>query len=67
MFISSYTNIYFFVKNFIFSNVYISVNTIFECFCVFWLKKGLSIKYLRNRSRDGRWVWWEGGGGVGGV
>ena len=30
MFISSYTTIYFFVKNF-FSNVYISVNTIFEC------------------------------------
>ena len=30
MFISYYTIIYFFVKNF-FSNVYISVNTIFEC------------------------------------
>ena len=30
MFISSYTAIYFFVKNF-FSNVSISVNTIFEC------------------------------------
>ena len=31
MFISSYTTIYFFLKNFFFSNVYISVNTIFEC------------------------------------
>ena len=30
MFISSYTTIYFFVKIF-FSNVYVSVNTIFEC------------------------------------
>ena len=30
MFISYYTIIYFFLKNF-FSNVYISVNTIFEC------------------------------------
>ena len=30
MFISSYTTIYFFVKNF-FSNVYILANTIFEC------------------------------------
>ena len=30
MFISYYTVIYFFVKNF-FPNVYISVNTIFEC------------------------------------
>ena len=31
MFISSYTTIYFFLKKFIFSNVYISVNNIFEC------------------------------------
>ena len=31
MFISSYTAIYFFVKKFIFSNAYISVNTIVEC------------------------------------
>ena len=30
MFISSYTTIYFFVKKFIFSNAYNSVNTIFE-------------------------------------
>ena len=35
MFISYYTIIYFFVKNF-FSNVYISVNTIFECSYLFF-------------------------------
>ena len=49
MFISSYTTIYFFLKKFIFSNVYISLNTIFEClYYVFWLRKGPSIKYVRN-------------------
>ena len=31
MFISSCTTIYFFIKFFFFPNVYISVNTIFEC------------------------------------
>ena len=31
MFISSYTTTYFFLKKFIFSNVYVPVNTIFEC------------------------------------
>ena len=37
MFISSYTTIYFFfVKKFIFSNVYISVNTVFECLYMFF-------------------------------
>ena len=52
-FISSYTTIYFFVKKFIFSNVYISVNTIFECLCMFfWLRQGRSIKYVRNWWRD---------------
>ena len=30
MFNSSYTTIYFFVKKFIFSNVYVSVNTILD-------------------------------------
>ena len=35
-FISSYTTIYFFVKKFIFSNVCISVNTIFESFYMFF-------------------------------
>ena len=36
MFISFYTSIYFFVKKFIFLNVSISVNTIFECLCMFF-------------------------------
>ena len=35
MFISSYTTIYFFIKKFIFSNVYISRNAIFECLNMF--------------------------------
>ena len=49
MFTSSYTTIYFFVKKFICSNVYISVNTIFEClYMLFWLRKVPSIKYVRN-------------------
>ena len=49
MFISSYTTIYFFVKKIIFSNVYISVNKIFEClYILFWLRKGSSIKYVCN-------------------
>ena len=36
MFISSYITIYFFVKNFIVSNGYILVNTIFECLYMFF-------------------------------
>ena len=55
MFILSYTTICFFVKEFIFSNVYISVNTIFEClYMLFWLRKGSSVKYICNwqLSRD---------------
>ena len=49
MFISSYTTVYFFVKKFRFLNVYMPVNTIFECLCMFfWLRKGLSIKYVGN-------------------
>ena len=35
MFFSSYTSIYFLVKTFIFPNVYISVNAIFECLYMF--------------------------------
>ena len=43
-FSSSYTTIYFFAKKFIFSNVYISVSTIFECvYMFFWLGKGWEI------------------------
>ena len=50
---SSYTIIYFFVKNF-FLEVHISVNTIFECLYMFFLlRKEPSIKYLRN--------WWRMG------
>ena len=40
MFISSYFTIYFFVKNIIFPNVFISVITIFECLYMFLLRKG---------------------------
>ena len=36
MFISSYTTIYFFVKKFIFSNIYNSMNMIFECPYIFF-------------------------------
>ena len=44
-----YTIICFFVKKFICSNVYISVNAIFEClYIIFWLRKGPLMKYLRN-------------------
>ena len=53
-FISSYTSIYFFVKKFIFSNVYFSEDTIFDClYMFFWLRKGPSIKYLRKLETDG--------------
>ena len=49
IFISSYIATYFLVKKFIFSNVHISVNTIYEClYTFFWLKKGPSIKDVRN-------------------
>ena len=54
MFISSYTTIHFFVKNF-FSNDYISVNTIFECsYFFFWLINRPSIKCVRNWGNGGR-------------
>ena len=38
--LSSYITIYFFVKKFVFWNVYISVNTIFECLYMFLVEKG---------------------------
>ena len=44
----------FFRKEIYFPNVYVSVNTIFERLDVFWLRKGLWIKYVRN--------WWGNGG-----
>ena len=48
LFISSYTTIYFFVKN-LFSNVYISVNTIFESsYLFFWMRNRPSIQYVCN-------------------
>ena len=47
---------YFFVKKFIFLNVCISVNTIFECLYMFlWLRKGPSITYVRNWQLVGNW------------
>ena len=54
MFTSSYTTIYFYVKKFIFSNVYISVNTMFECFYVFfsWEMDHQLSKYATVRSNN---------------
>ena len=66
MFISSYTTIYFFVKNF-FSNVYISVNTIFKRFYLFFgWEIDHPIKYIRNwgngwgssKRCTGAYWWW---------
>ena len=55
MFISSYTTIYFFVKKFIFSNVYISVNTIFECLYMFfgWGRGHQLSTYATGGGREG--------------
>ena len=47
MFISSYTINHIFVKNFMFSNVYISVNTIFECLYMFLVENG-AINWWRD-------------------
>ena len=53
MFISYYTNIYFFVKNF-FSNVYISVNTIFKCsYLSFGWEIGRSLGMYVTREMEG--------------
>ena len=53
MFILSYTTIYFFINSF-FSNVYISVNTIFECsYLFFWLRNRPSV--LNVRRQVGQW------------
>ena len=57
MFISSYTTIYFFVKKFIFSKVYISVNKILECLYMFlWVRKGPSLSTYATGN------WWGMGG-----
>ena len=53
MFISSYTNIYFFVKR-IFSQMFIFQWIRYWNVDVFWLRKGLSIKHVHN--------WWGNGG-----
>ena len=53
MFISSYTTIYFFVKSF-FSNVYISVSTIFECsYLSFGWEIGHSLSTHTNGEMEG--------------
>ena len=53
MFISSYTTIYFFIKNF-FSNVYISVNSIFECsYLSFGCKIGHRLSMYVTRGMEG--------------
>ena len=53
MFISHYTIIYFFVNNF-FSNVYISVNTIFECsYLSFGWEIGHPLSIYVTRGMDG--------------
>ena len=53
MFISFYTTIYFFVKkNYFFQCLYFNEYDIQICFYTFfWLRKGPSVKYVRN--------WWE--------
>ena len=65
MFISSYTIIYFFVKKFISVNVYMSVNTIFECrsllskliFTRMFPAEAVVIKYWNGKTRKTRnWI-----------
>ena len=64
MFISFYTSIYFFVKKFIFLNASISVNTIFECLCMFFgRERGHQLStFATVGEMGGRGGW---GGGVG--
>ena len=51
----SYTTIYFFVKKFIFSNVYISVNAIFEClYIIFSCEKGHHLSIYATGEEMGR-------------
>ena len=54
MFISSYTTTYFLVKKFIFPNVHIPVNTIFECIHMFLVEKGAINFVLTQLFGDGR-------------
>ena len=55
MFISCYTTIDFFVKKFIFSNVYVPVNTIFECLDMFfdWDRGNQLSTYATGRGTGG--------------
>ena len=53
IFISSYTTIYFFVKNIFLECLYFSKCDIRIFLLVFWLRNWPSIKYVRN--------WWNGG------
>ena len=55
MFISCYTTFYFFVKKFIFSNVYVPVNAIFECLDTFfgWDRGNPLSTYATGRWTDG--------------
>ena len=59
MFISCYTTIYFFVKKFIFSNVYVLVNTIFECLDMFFgCHRGNQLStYATSRGTSGHPKW----------
>ena len=50
MFISYYTIIYFFVKNFFFECLYFSEYDIRMFLFVFWLRNRPSIKYVRNQG-----------------
>ena len=55
MFISSYNTIDFFVKKFIFSNVYVPVNTMFECLdMLFGCERGNQLStYATGRGTSG--------------
>ena len=55
MFISCYTTIYFFVKKFTFSNVYVPVNSIFECLdMIFGCDRGSYLStYATGRGTGG--------------
>ena len=68
MFISSCTTIYFFVKKIVFSNIYISVNTTFECpYMFFGWKRGHQLStYATVGGMDGHLEYVKlrtGGGG----
>ena len=55
MFVSYYTTIYFFIKKLIFFNVYVLVNTVFECRYMFfgWDRGSQLSTYATGRGTDG--------------